>query len=152
MTYAVAHQILWISRNRQYASHHYLFLFFLQVYASCTASTLLEELGACVTADYAVEDTSIAVLNTARYATLFIGHALLPVVNRVRCIFATGSAPMTLLSSINAHGAETSCKSPCFASHTTCAGYKLKIGNPRAFNRVLYVVELWNVSLQGWRR
>lgn len=41
---------------------------FLQAYSSYTVSMLLEQNGACVTADYAAQDDgSISVVNTARW-------------------------------------------------------------------------------------
>lgn len=44
-----------------------LLLVFLQAYSSYTVSVLLEQNGACVTADYAArEEGGISVLNTAR--------------------------------------------------------------------------------------
>lgn len=42
--------------------------FRVQAYSSFTVETLLEQKGACVTADYDLnEDNTIAVVNTARY-------------------------------------------------------------------------------------
>lgn len=56
----------------------------VQSYSSVSASALLEQQGACVTADYEIEDDHINVVNTARFgkcfaAGIYIASALPPI-------------------------------------------------------------------------